>query len=446
MRRSSRCNPPASGRRPAPQHLKTLTYRRRMSGRSWVIILTVLLMVPVLTISARALSQASLHKPATHRHDRADSAATATPHSSGTGRAGTARGATSVDPPAPEPAGQADSATSTTLAPAGQVESTASTVIKPVGAGLYLFAPSSTYPFIDHAVLGGSWSEFEPGPGDFSGPGWARIDSALRDHPTYKFRLRIMAGRDAPDWVKRIGGGCVQVYLAWDNISSCVPRFWTDAYLDEYQRFMTELARRYDNQPRILDVVNSACMTTWAEPFIRAGRDAATNRRLWSAGLNEATDRHCFERSMQIHASAFQHTRVSLATHTQWQIIVNPASDADAVQPSWTKERDLLNELRSRYEDKLLVQNNGLGGNEGCTPGQSLTNATSMWCWMASASEPKGFQTEGDRRLPPYTVYSAIQQGLKMHGCFIEHNQFGTNIAEAKDLDSKLKADCASQQ
>ncbi len=438
MRPSSRRIPRASGRKPAHQHLKTPSARRRLSARTWVVLVAVMLTVPALTISARALSSETSRKPAVHRYNQAGSKATVATAKATVATASVptlaARSARTA------PGATAAPVTSTTIKPADQAPAT----LKPMGAGLYLFKPSSTYPFIDHAVIGGSWSEFEPRPGEFSGPGWARIDSELRDHPAYKFRLRIMAGRGAPDWVKNIGGGCVQVYLAWDNIASCMPRFWTDAYLDAYQRFMTELARRYDNQPRVLDVVDSACMTTWAEPFVRAGRDVASNRRLWSAGLNETSDRHCFERSMRIHDSAFQHTRVSLATHTQWQIIVNPATDADAVQPSWTKERDLLNELRSRYGAKMLAQNNGLGGNEGCAPGQPLAAASSMWCWIASAAIPKGFQTEGDRRLPPYTVYNATEQGLKMDGCFIEHNAFGTNLAEAKYLDSRLKANCPS--
>jgi hypothetical protein len=317
--------------------------------------------------------------------------------------------------------------------------------LKPAGAGLYYTGgPQQGFPFIDHAVLGGAWADFEPRPGDFSGPGWSRIDTALRDYPTYWFRLRIMAGREAPDWVKTLGGSCVPVMAPSTQIPACVPRFWTDAYLGAYQRLMVEVARRYDREPRILDVVNSACMTTWAEPFIRSGFNRSANLRLWEAGLNETTDRQCFEQSMTIMDQAFQSTRISLATHSMWQLIVGPNVGRVGMQPSWPKERDLLNELRSRYRDKLVIQNNGLGGDEGCTGGEPSTDATSMWCWLASLPTPKGFQTEGDRKLTSrgFTVYHAVRRAVDMRGCFVEHNNFGRDAKTAAELDRQLKGNC----
>jgi hypothetical protein len=318
--------------------------------------------------------------------------------------------------------------------------------LKPVGAGLYyLGEPRQRFPFIDHAVLSGAWEEFERRPGDFSGPGWKRIDAALRDHPTYKFRLRIMAGRGAPGWVKQRSGGCVPVVQPLNEIRSCVPRFWTDVFLDAYERLMAEVARRYDREPRVLDVVNSACTTTWAEPFIRSGANRSSNLMLWEAGLNETSDRHCFERSMQAMDQSFRSTRISLATHTMWQLIVGPDVERVGMRPSWPKEREMLNELRARYGAKLVVQNNGLGGSEGCAGRESLAEATSMWCWLVALPPPKGFQTEGDRRLASkgFAVDDAIRRALSMRGCFVEHNQFGDDAAMAAEFDRQLKANCA---
>jgi hypothetical protein len=317
--------------------------------------------------------------------------------------------------------------------------------LKPMGVGLYyLGEPRQRLPFIDHAVVGGGWADFEPRPGDFSGPGWERVDAALRDYPTYKFRLRIMAGREAPEWVKQLSGGCVPVVQPHNQIRSCVPRFWTDAYLRAYQRLMAEVARRYDAEPRVLDVVNAACTTTWAEPFIRSGANRSSNLMLWEAGLNERSDRHCFERSMQTMDRSFRSTRISLATHTKWQLIVGPGAERVGMRPSWPKERELLNELRAQYGAKLVIQNNGLGGSEGCTGRESLTDATSMWCWLAALPPPKGFQTEGDRRLASkgFTVDHAIRRAVSMRGCFVEHNQFGDDAGLAADLDRRLKANC----
>jgi hypothetical protein len=318
--------------------------------------------------------------------------------------------------------------------------------LKPIGAGLYFTEdPQPGFEAIDHAVIGGPWADFEPRPGDFSGPGWDRVDAALRNQPDYRFRLRILAGREAPDWAKRLGGSCVPVEAPESQLPSCVPRFWTAAVLNAYGRLMAEVARRYDREPRILDVVNSACTTTWAEPFIRTGRNRRANLALWDGGLNQASDRHCFERSMQDMDRAFRSTRISLATHRVWQIVVGPDGGLPSgMRPSWPEERALLNELRAHYGAKLVVQNNGLGGNEGCRGGEPLEDASSMWCWLASLPPPKGFQTEGTRKLESrgFTVLDAARQGIAMRGCFVENNQFGDDPAIAAELDRQLKANC----
>ena len=316
--------------------------------------------------------------------------------------------------------------------------------LKPYGAGLYYTGePQPGFQAVDHAVIGGSWADFEPRPGDFSGPGWDRVAAALRDKPGYKFRLRIQAGRSAPDWAKQVGGSCVPVEAPATRIPACVPRFWTDEFLEAYARLMAEVARRYDREPRILDVVNSACTTTWAEPFIRTGRNRRANLALWEAGLNPASDRHCLERSMEIMDEAFRSTRISLATHLAWQLVVGPEAPS-GMRPSWAEERALLNQFRSRYGAKLVVQNNGLGGNEGCRGGQPLATASSMWCWLAALPAPKGFQTEGGRKLKArgFVVADAIGRAIEMRGCFVEHNEFGADPAAAGELDRKLKANC----
>jgi hypothetical protein len=307
--------------------------------------------------------------------------------------------------------------------------------LKPVGAGLYwVGGPRESFPFIDHAVISVGWIGLEPSDDEFSGVGWNIIDQALEAHPDYRFRLRIFAGQRAPGWVKSLDGDCVGITLPATGEQACVPRFWTDGYLDEYEELVSEIARRYDDHPQILDVVNAACMTIYAEPFIRAGFDDASNERLWAAGLNEEADRYCLERSTLDMANAFDHTRVSLATHIQWQIV-----NADGVEPSWEKQRELLEDLRAKLGEQLIIQNNGLGGDDGCLPGEP-----EMWCWLEEIPPPKGMQTEGDTKLQQdgHTIDDAVAQALELAACFVEHNQFGDDPARAEEWDQQLKSNC----
>lgn len=336
--------------------------------------------------------------------------------------------------------------------------------LKEMGKGLYLkeVLPPPGMEFIDHVVITGDWTEFEPRDQEFTGPGWTRLAEML-DHPEIKVRLRIQAGRGAPTFVKMMGGPPVSgdgvdcseeggVAIAKKATSTdglakaasrgCVPYFWTDPVLEQYEQLMNEVARRYEANPRLLDVVDSACMTFFAEPFIRAGRSGSTNERLFNAGLNERTDEACLRRSAEIHDKAFATTRMSLATHTGWQIVSDPEEARNGVTVSWERQRGLLEDLRSLYGAKLVVQNNGLGGHEGCR--RSDEPDGSHFCWLAHAEPPKGFQTEGDNRLTNrgFTVLDAVDRAVAMGACFVEHNQFGDDARKAEDYDRRLKENC----
>ncbi|HEX2052649.1 MAG TPA: hypothetical protein VHJ78_02845 [Actinomycetota bacterium] len=350
-------------------------------------------------------------------------------------------------PPAPPPAG--------------------SRALKDPGAGLYLKdrLPPDGMRFLDHVVVQGDWSEFEPRDQQFTGPGWDRVEEALAD-PDLKVRLRIQAGRGSPAFVKSQGGparsgdgvdcseeGGIAIAkgrtttdgLAKEASSGCVPYFWTDAFLHQYEQLMTEVSRRYESNPRLLDVVDSACMTFFAEPFIRAGRSGSTNARLFEAGLNEQTDEACHRRSLEIHDRLFPTTRVSLATHSVWQIVGDPETNRNGVTLSWDRQRELLEDLRSRYGGKLVVQNNGLGGGEGCRAGGQ--GSGTHFCWLASAAPPKGFQTEGGTRLESrgFTELDAVEQAIEMGACFVEHNRFRGDPKQVERYDERLRENCSGR-
>jgi hypothetical protein len=335
--------------------------------------------------------------------------------------------------------------------------------VKPpwVGLGTRSTIPSTslttTMPFIDHIVLNIPWADLESADQVFDGAGWQIIDQALADPRNFKLRLRITAGGSAPNWVKRLGHapvsaptfdcsttGGIAIYNKHDDKWTCSAFFWTTPVLDEYEELMREVARRYEGNSRVLEVVNSACMTLYAEPFYRAHSDLGSNLRLFNAGLNANTDLACQERAMQIHNALFPSTRTSLAVNP-WDIVDGSPDDGKLpASQSWLPVYDFVTRWKSIMGPRLVLQNNGLGEDDGCPTGATPT--TDHFCFLASVAPSKGFQTETWERLggTPTGLYGAIGNGLSMGACFIElPSGFGvSDPATLQMYDSQLTANC----
>jgi Beta-galactosidase len=306
--------------------------------------------------------------------------------------------------------------------------------LKEASSGLVLTSPNALrlYPFVNHVtVQSAGWADLEPRPGVYDFSPIDRALQALQGRPDAKARLRIYAGFRAPRWLDGVAGPCVPIGGGVSGRSGCAPRFWTAAYLDRFERFMTAVAARYEGNPQVTEVINPACSTVFAEPFILGiGSDRASAGRLAAAGLNEASHRTCLERSTAAMDGVFHTTRIVVDGHTKWQLVTSDGGRAD----SWEKERDLLNTLRGRYGAKLVVEDHGLGPTDTCAPGQSLASAASWYCWMASLPAPKGFQFT----LRGGSMSAAAGNGVAMRACFLEFAGF-TRI-DARTVDARLES------
>ena len=192
-----------------------------------------------------------------------------------------------------------------------------------------------------------------PGRFDFSA-----IDAALDKHPDVRFRLRFMAGINAPKWVKDRLGGCVQIEPnSVNGNSGCTPRFWTDPFHADYVDLMRAVAAEYENDPQVVEVTNSECTTVYSEPFI-LGADDVSIDRLWHAGYTKQGHETCLRRSTSLMMNLFRTTRVSIAGHSKWQYIV-PGPGGGAYGASWEDERELLNELARTYGNRLVLDDHG---------------------------------------------------------------------------------------
>lgn len=307
--------------------------------------------------------------------------------------------------------------------------------LKPVPAGLHTrngIPSSHSVNGVNHTFLNVNWADIETSDGTHN---WGTIDNVLDALPVGSFaKFRIFSGRNAPTWVKNAVGS-VKVTNPHDNITGTVPKFWTQDYFDIYESFMDAVATRYDNDSRVLDIVCAGAMTIFAEPFIRAGDHAESNLNLWNAGLNETTDRAAIKESVHIVARQFVKTRFSLATHLAWQI-VDGTLNSPYRRTSWELERDILNDLRGTYGNRLIIQNNGLC-QEGCS-GSGGPNAGNVWCWMKGAAKPKGFQVGGKGN---DSITLCLDNNLALGGHFSEHASFSElTDSQMKKYDEQLKA------
>ncbi len=206
---------------------------------------------------------------------------------------------------------------------------------------------------------------------------------------------------------------------------------------------LAKVASRYDTHLQILDVSATACQTLNGEPFIRFGRDVTANKALCAAGYSLEADANAHRVSLKAMMDIFMDTRISLALHTGWQ---EPLKDGTC-RVSWPDLRAIVNEFRGQYGGRLIVQDNGLapGDQNDVKPGETAATASNLWSWFTHAGQPYGFQCKGDLTLQAMgkTVADAAQAAIALKGAFLEHQQFGTDAALAKQWDAALRAHAA---
>jgi len=286
--------------------------------------------------------------------------------------------------------------------------------------------------FIDSVVVKVQWQELESVQGVYAGTGWNKIEAALARG--YRVRIRVLAGINAPDWAKKLGGpalslaatgahpavdcsssGGVGVANTASDVSGCTTYFWEANVQAAYRALMQEIANRYDANDKVCEVVNSACMTVFAEVLYRVHSVDDGNENLAKAGLTFAKDSACQRWSLDMFDTVFKRTRMSMSL-SPWDVI----EEGGVHTISFPEARKLADEYRAKFGEKIIFQNNGLGENDKCTSDAAVP--PNEFCWLARDKGPKGFQTETWVKLGGNQagLFSAIQNGLGMGANFIE--------------------------
>jgi hypothetical protein len=292
--------------------------------------------------------------------------------------------------------------------------------------------PSGVPASLGYAALNVDWKDLEPDSAgnqhftgnDWTGPGWATITKAIQTvqaNPNLKgIRLRIMAGQAAPNFVlgmctRQVGCSAgVSVLDPQHGTPYCVPCFWQGNYQKEYEELMREVARRFDGADEIREVVDSGCMTTFAEPFVRAHGDKQSNDNLLAAGYTFAGDQGCHEAALDVAQNDFIRTRTSIALNP-WDEPCAGCNSNDVTHSFPDTAAFVLDDAHARPSlgRKLVVQANHLNYAYGCSGGDSYSSDA---CLIKNEAGPKGFQTTMNELLCDHKDATCNTYAISLNG------------------------------
>jgi hypothetical protein len=186
------------------------------------------------------------------------------------------------------------------------------------------------------------------------------IDTALAAVRAYNGRhpaaplgikLRVMAGRGAPQWLKdRVGFQFVQSPV--DLANGTVPFWWRPEVDTAYRALHKQLAARYDAVSEIREVQISRCTVLYEEPFMRITGDAVALAAFRANGLTRSADQTCLQQQVQAHKVWVQ-TRSVLA--------LNPYQDpATAPKTDVAFTNTMAKQCRTVLGNRCVIENHSI--------------------------------------------------------------------------------------
>ena len=181
-------------------------------------------------------------------------------------------------------------------------------------------------------VVCANWKDIEPTRGAYN---TSSIDKALTTATSkgLAVRLRIIAGTQAPTYVKAIGGTPIPFYDHQAGAASTIGRFWTTAYQARWQALMTYLAGKYDNDSRVREVNIAGTGTISAEVMLTMGGDTipgstiTNNSRLLTAGATETARHTALMNDITFMQRTWAHTHTTLFAHPYVPISPSPKAN-----------------------------------------------------------------------------------------------------------------------
>jgi hypothetical protein len=303
---------------------------------------------------------------------------------------------------------------------------------KPLASGLLTVGNTGEWPtLVDAWDPEIEWRTLQPGPFRFDlAPIVTAIQHARASGDV--LRLRILAGRYAPRWVKR-RFGTVAMYDPVDDVTAKVPRWWVPGYMRVYARFQRRLAARFDDVATIRAVTVAGATTIYCEPFIRGTSAGITRRNLLAAGYTRRKDRRAILASIAAQRS-WHRTRQILALNP-WQFV---RSDGTYGSTSRFTVR-AMHRFRSLFGRRAILQNNSIRSSwitQGMPPGYGA-----MYRHMKRLGPPISFQTARSSRVG--NLDTVLQWSLRFHAHAVELHRGSTTqltTSQAVSFDADLEA------
>jgi hypothetical protein len=175
-------------------------------------------------------------------------------------------------------------------------------------------------------VVNISWAQIEPQPGQLDTTTIDRILAGAAAynsrHPAAPIRLkfRVYGGPQAPDWAKNLGGpplNASRVLPGRAPVPIRIGRFWSEEYNQAWSGLQHRLAARYDANPLVSEVSDTACSSETGEPEI-IPPDSTSQANLIAAGFTHQAFISCLQNSYMAY-SGWRATRIDRAFGwTRW--------------------------------------------------------------------------------------------------------------------------------
>ena len=182
--------------------------------------------------------------------------------------------------------------------------------------------------------------------------------TVVRDEWIY-LKLRVFAGIYSPSWVADSLGSMEVDYK--NAKQGTLPYFWKSDFQYYWGDFQKKLAERYDNNPLLLDVALSGCMTHNAETMWRnyGSNNKTSIEDLKAHGLTVAKDERCLLREIDIAAAAWKSTNISMAVNGWKNYDEAPDNGNYPKKIQFTK--DMIDHCKAMLGNRCIVGNNSVG-------------------------------------------------------------------------------------